>query len=57
MFFTPPVPVERFTAGLADRGVRMTPLAGQVRAVTHLDVPEAGIDLALDAAREVLAGD
>lgn len=57
VFFTPPVPAERFTAGLAERGVRMTPLAGRVRAVTHLDVPEAGIDVALSAAREVLAGD
>jgi threonine aldolase len=45
-----------FTAAMAQRGVRMGALdAHTVRAVTHLDVDRAGIDTALDAAREVLA--
>ncbi len=41
----------------AEHGVRMGALkAGTVRAVTHLDVDDAGIDRALGAARAVLAG-
>jgi threonine aldolase len=44
-----------FCAGLAERDVVMTPLGGRVRAVTHLDVSEADIDRALEAAAAVVA--
>jgi hypothetical protein len=45
-----------FCAALAARGVRMFALGPRrVRAVTHLDVDAAGIDLALRAMRDVLA--
>jgi threonine aldolase len=40
-------------AGLAERGVIMTPIGDRVRAVTHLDVPAGGIDRALEAAAVV----
>ena len=39
-----------FAAGLAERGVRVSLVGDRVRAVTHLDVDDAGIDLALSAA-------
>lgn len=45
-----------FCAALAARGVRMFALGPRlVRAVTHLDVDAAGIDLAIAAMRDVLA--
>ena len=53
-FFDPPGEVPAFLAGLAEHGVRMGAVAGRVRAVTHLDVDDAGIDAALTAARSVL---
>ncbi len=43
-----------FSAGLADRGVRVSGAGDRIRAVTHLDVDDAGIELALDAARTVI---
>jgi threonine aldolase len=45
-----------FCAGLAERGVVMTPIGNRFRAVTHLDVSEADIDRALEAAAAVLSG-
>jgi threonine aldolase len=46
-----------FCAALEAEGVRMGALdARRVRAVTHLDVDDAGIDRALKAARAALAG-
>ena len=45
-----------FCERLAAHGVRMIPMgAGRVRAVTHLDVDEAGIDRAIEAVRAVAA--
>jgi threonine aldolase len=47
---------ERFCAELLEDGVRMGPLdARTVRAVTHLDVDAAGVQRALEAARNALA--
>jgi threonine aldolase len=47
---------EGFTTALRERGVRMGAVsANRVRACLHLDVDDAGIDRALEAAREVLA--
>jgi threonine aldolase len=44
------------TAGLAERGVEVSPAAGGgIRLVTHLDVDEAGVARALEAFEEVLA--
>jgi threonine aldolase len=46
-----------FCAALGAAGVDMGALdARRVRAVTHLDVDRDGIERALDAAREVMAG-
>jgi threonine aldolase len=46
-----------FCAGLLQHDVRMGPLDDRtVRAVTHLDVDEAGIDAAVAAARAVTTG-
>jgi threonine aldolase len=46
----------RFTLALADDGVLVYALdARRVRAVTHLDVDQAGIDRALEAARAALS--
>lgn len=46
-----------FIAGMASRHIQLSPAAGgRVRAVTHLDVDRAGVEAALAAAREVLAG-
>jgi len=46
-----------FCAALERAGVLMGPLdARRVRAVTHLDVDDAGIELALRAARDALTG-
>jgi threonine aldolase len=43
------------TAGLAERGVEVSPAAGGgIRLLTHLDVDDAGIDRALAAFEEVL---
>ena len=40
---------------MADHGVELSDTPdGRVRAVTHLDVDRAGIDSALEAARDVL---
>ena len=45
-----------FVAAMAERGVLLSPLGSTlVRAVTHLDVDDAGIDAAIAAAREVCA--
>ena len=38
---------------LAAHGVRVSALGEWIRAVTHLDVTEAGIDRALAAVREI----
>jgi threonine aldolase len=44
-------------ARLGERGVRVGAIgAGRIRAVTHLEVDDAGIDGALAAFREVLGG-
>jgi threonine aldolase len=49
---------EGFVRALGSQGVRMGTLnARRVRAVTHLDVDDAGIDQALEAARSVGGGD
>jgi threonine aldolase len=46
-----------FTAAMAERGVELSAAAGgRVRAVTHLDVDRDGIERALRAAGEALAG-
>ena len=46
-----------FCERLAAHGVRMIPMgAGRIRAVTHLDVDEDGIDRAITAVRTVAAG-
>ena len=46
-----------FLAALSAHGVAMSPLGSRtVRAVTHLDVDADGVALALQAAREALAG-
>jgi threonine aldolase len=46
---------EGFAAGMAERGIELSGTPdGRVRAVTHLDVDRAGIDEALQAARDVL---
>jgi hypothetical protein len=36
--------------------VRLGAVDGRIRAVTHLDVDDGGIEAALEAAKEVLAG-
>jgi threonine aldolase len=55
IFAVPDAPA--FCAALARDDVTMGPLDGRrVRAVTHLDVDDAGIDRALDAARRALDG-
>ncbi len=42
---------------LWERGVQLTPLDPQrLRAVTHLDVDDAGIERALEVFRQVLEG-
>jgi threonine aldolase len=47
---------EGLVRDLAERGVEMTALGGRrVRAVTHLDVDEVGIDRALEVVGELLA--
>jgi threonine aldolase len=53
-FFDPPVDPPAFLAGLAAEGVRMGAVDGRIRAVTHLDVDDAGIEAALAAAKLVL---
>jgi threonine aldolase len=48
---------ETVLAGLAARGVRMVPFgARRLRAICHLDVDDAGVELAIAAFREVVAG-
>jgi threonine aldolase len=43
-----------WSAGLLSRGVRLSPAAGgRLRAITHLDIDDAGIERALAAAAEV----
>jgi threonine aldolase len=55
VFAVPDAPA--FVAALARDDVTMGPLdPRRVRAVTHLDVDDAGIDRALDAARRALGG-
>ncbi len=58
VWFTPPATIEpsRWCAELATRGVRMVAMGSRVRAVTHLDVDAAGIEVALAAAEEVVTG-
>ena len=46
---------EQFLSRLARQGVRMGAAAGAIRAVTHLDVPRAGIEAALAAVRRLQA--
>jgi threonine aldolase len=43
-----------FTRRMQEEGVELSIVGGRVRAVTHLDVDRAGIERALDAARNVL---
>ena len=50
----PGSPPAALCAGLAEHGVTMTPIGDRVRAVTHLDVPDDGIDRALAAAAAVV---
>lgn len=45
---------EGFAAGLADHGVRVSVVGDRVRAVTHLDVDDGGIERALTAAAAVV---
>ena len=40
--------------GLSERGVRMSLIGDQVRAVTHLDVDDADIEEAIEACKEIL---
>ena len=56
VFFDPPVDPGAFLAGLAAEGVRMGSVGGRIRALTHLDVDAGGIETALTAAKQVLAG-
>ncbi|RIK38112.1 MAG: low specificity L-threonine aldolase [Chloroflexi bacterium] len=44
------------SAGLLERGVRMGGWSPRFRAVTHLDISTADIDIALEAMREVVVG-
>lgn len=44
-----------FAARCLAQGVRMGPVAGQVRAVTHLDISRADIETALGVAQQVIA--
>jgi threonine aldolase len=43
-----------FAAGLRDRGVRVSFVGDRVRAVTHLDVDDAGIELTVAAAKATI---
>jgi len=43
-----------FAKGAAASGVRLVPIAGMLRAVTHLDVTRDQIDEALAAIREMM---
>ena len=53
----PGIEPDRVVAALGRRGVRMTTFGtGRVRAICHLDVDDAGIERAIVAWREVLAG-
>ena len=57
VFFDPSptgVTIDELVAGLRKLDVRMTPVAGRIRAVTHLDVDAGAIERALGAAAEVL---
>jgi threonine aldolase len=56
VFFDPQVDPAAFVAGLGAAGVRLGAVDGRIRAVTHLDVDDGGIEAALEAAKEVLAG-
>jgi len=59
VFFDPSpagIGADEVVAGLAERGIRMSAVAGRIRAVTHLDVDEEGIEEAIEAARAVVAG-
>ncbi|MGA0174516.1 MAG: low specificity L-threonine aldolase, partial [Phycisphaerales bacterium] len=54
VFLRVPGDAHTFCASLASHGVRMIPMgAGRVRAVTHLDVDEGGIERAIEAVRSV----
>jgi threonine aldolase len=46
---------EGFLAALLSRGVRMAQARGQIRAVTHLDVSEQDIDVAISAIADICA--
>lgn len=43
-----------FAAALAERGVRTSVVAGRIRAVTHLGVDDAAIDLVIEAAGDAV---
>jgi len=47
---------EAFLAALAQRGVRMGQVRGEIRAVTHLDVSREDVDTAIAAAADVARG-
>ena len=59
LVFVDPSPVgltpAALTAGLAEVGVTVVPIGAQVRAVTHLDVDDAGIEAAIAAAHRVVS--
>jgi threonine aldolase len=44
---------EAFVSLMAQRGVKLAAVRDRIRAVTHLDVSRADIDVALAAAREI----
>jgi threonine aldolase len=57
VFLRVPGDAHAFCTALAQRGIRMIPMgAGRVRAVTHLDVDEDGIDRAIEAVRATASG-
>lgn len=60
LLFVDPAPAglsaAALAAGLAAEGVAVVPIGEQVRAVTHLDVDDAGIEAAIAAAQRVVRG-
>jgi len=51
----PGITADRVATRCAERGVKISPWnASRVRAVTHLDVDAAGIDLALETIRAIV---
>ena len=45
---------EAFAKGLRSAGVRISMVGDRIRAVTHLDVDDAGIARAIGAAKDVI---